>query len=154
MRSRHTSIRFLCIFMFIDLFGANIRIICETFRQKEQNIGSCIKNLSIKIIPFELSVLSVLLNGFSSFCFRHLPCSSVFRLKISPEGLFFSFQSSLYCIVFLPLWDVLPAGKSSVLCNLYIPVYRWPTGVGRTNDWSWSIEWLQFVERTTPVGHL
>ena len=34
MRSRHTSIRFLCIFMFIDLFGANIRIICEIWSKR------------------------------------------------------------------------------------------------------------------------
>lgn len=138
--------------MFIDLFGANIRIICETFRQKEQNMGNCIENLSIKIIPFELSVLSVLLNGFSSFSFRHLPCSSVFWLKVSPEGLFsafshrcaalFSYHSVMY---FLQVNLLFFATFTYLFTGGRLESVERMTEVVRLNDSSWLSEQLQWV---------
>lgn len=111
-----------------------------------------LENIPIKIIPFEVSVLSVFLSGFSSFSFRYPPCSSAFWLKTPPERLLSAF--SRHCAV----W-------SSYLSDMYFPqanlqcfatficlfaddrlmLVERTTGVVRLNDWSHSFVQLQWV---------
>lgn len=118
-----------------------------------------LENIPIKIIPFELSVLSVFLSGFSSFSFRYPPCSSAFRLKTPPERLLSAF--SRHCAV----W-------SSYLSDMYFPqanlqcfatficlfaddrlmLVERTTGVVRLNDWSRSFVQLQWVSCNVADG--
>ena len=115
-------------------------------------MGNRLEKISIRIIPFELPVLSVFLSGFSSFSFRYPPCSSAFRLKTPPERLLSAF--SRHCAVWSSCLSDMYFPRANLLCfATFIFLFaddrlKWierTTGAVRLNDSSCSFVQLQWV---------